>query len=241
MQTVILAGGLGTRLRPITEQIPKPMVEVNGRPFLEYILRHMAGQGFDRILLLVGYLGSQIEAYFGDGSRFGVSIDYSFEDRPLGTGGALRQALAKLDNRFLLLYGDSFLPIDYRQVSNAFSQSAFDGDGLLVVYQNHDNDTGVPSNVALNRGRHVIRYEKGARGSGLGFVDAGALCLRSRVLQEFSLGEAMSLEHVVFPMLIARHQLDGFITEQRFFDIGTPERLREFGETQQLGSFGSRR
>ena len=234
MQTVILAGGLGTRLRPITEQIPKPMVEVNGRPFLEYILRHMAGQGFDRVLLLVGYLGDQVRKHFGDGRQFGVSIDYSFESSPLGTGGAIREAFAKLDDTFLVLYGDSFLPIDYRSVSEAFSRSA--ADGLLVLYDNRNGDTSVPNNIALDSEGYVSRYEKGRDGRGLDLVDAGALCLRRCIFAGLHPGRVISLEQQLFPDLVAKRQLAGYITDQRFFDIGTPARLEEFAAYERCGT-----
>ena len=125
MQTVILAGGLGTRLRPLTEQTPKPMVEVEGRPFLEFIVEHIAGQGFRDILLLTGHLGEHVSDHFGDGRRFGVSIRYSREPQPLGTGGAIRAAWEQLADDFLLLYGDSFLPIDYVDVASAFHRASW--------------------------------------------------------------------------------------------------------------------
>src|SRR2546426_1133852 len=112
MQAVILAGGLGTRLWPLTKEIPKPMAPVAGAPYLEHQLRYLAGQSIVEILLLTGYLGDQIENYFGDGAGFGLRIRYSREAAPIGTGGALRQALPLLSPEFLVIYGDSFLPIE---------------------------------------------------------------------------------------------------------------------------------
>src|SRR5579863_2096343 len=130
MQAVILAGGLGTRLRPITERIPKPMVEVGGRPFLEYIIQHLQKYDFRKVLVLLSYLGEHIQEHFGDGSRFGVDIEYSWEPSPLGTAGAIRNAKDLLDAEFLVIYGDSLLPIDYRRVQDCFQKA--NSQGLLV-------------------------------------------------------------------------------------------------------------
>jgi len=113
MQVVILAGGKGTRLRPITYQVPKPMVPIHGKPFLQYQLELIKSLGINEVLLLVGYLGKQIEEYFGGGPKFGLNIEYSYENNPLGTGGALKNAEEKLAEKFLLLNGDTFLPMDY--------------------------------------------------------------------------------------------------------------------------------
>ncbi|HKF24702.1 MAG TPA: sugar phosphate nucleotidyltransferase, partial [Candidatus Acidoferrum sp.] len=112
-QAVILAGGLGTRMRPVTETVPKPMIAVAGKPFLQWQLELLATSGIRSALLLVAYLGEQIEQYFGDGRRFGSSIDYAYELSPLGTGGALRNAEQKLRDWFVLLNGDTYLAIDY--------------------------------------------------------------------------------------------------------------------------------
>ena len=116
MQVVILAGGLGTRLGPLTRPHPKPMVPVKGVPYLEHQLRLLARQGLTDIVLLTGYLGEQIEEYFGDGDRMGLRLRYSRELEPLGTGGALRQARPLLEEAFLVIYGDSYLRIDYAAV-----------------------------------------------------------------------------------------------------------------------------
>src|SRR5437879_6496433 len=118
-QAVILAGGLGTRMRPLTEQVPKPMLPVNGKPFLEHQIRLLESRGFLRVLLLVGYLGEQIEEYFALDSH----IDYSYESSPLGTGGALKNAAAKLDSKFVVLNGDTYLDVDYGKFCADFERS----------------------------------------------------------------------------------------------------------------------
>jgi NDP-sugar pyrophosphorylase family protein len=226
LQAVVLAGGLGTRLRPITERIPKPMVEVAGRPFLETIIRHLADQEFRRILLLLGYLGERIVDHFGDGRSCGVKLDYAWEKSPLGTGGAVRNALDELEEDFLLLYGDSYLPIDYRPVAAALRQSG--ALGLIVVYDNGRGDTGVPENVATDAQGWVTRYAKGEGGADLRYVEAGVLAFRREVFARLPAGRVIALEQEIYPKLIAERQLFSFVSGQRFYDIGTPERLEEF-------------
>ncbi len=230
MQAVILAGGLGTRLRPLTEETPKPMVEVAGRPFLEYIIEHIAAQGFRQILLLVGHLSEHVSGHFGDGKRFGVSIEYSREAQPLGTGGAIRAAWDQLSETFLLLYGDSFLPIDYVEVATAFRQSSW--SALVVTYDNQLGDTDVVNNIAMAASGCVTRYEKGVSDPALQYVDAGALCLRRDSVADVPAGRVVSLEQELFPKWIAARQLGAFPTRQRFYDIGTPARLQEFTTVQ---------
>ena len=230
MQAVILAGGLGTRLRPITEKIPKPMVEVGGEPFLARIVRWLVQHGFRRQLFLLGYRGEIVSEYFGDGSKFGAAITYSQEPEPLGTAGALRLALEKLEEEFLVLYGDSYLPIDYREVEAEFRRVPC--DGLLVVFDNQVADTGVINNVAIANDGYVTRYAKGIGAQDLKYVEAGVLCFRREVFAGLPRGTSTSLEQELYPVLIEKKKLRAFVTSQRFFDIGTPQRLEEFSSTQ---------
>lgn len=226
MQAVILAGGLGTRLRPLTHDIPKPMVPVAGAPYLEHQLRLLADQSITDIVLLVGYLGEQIEEYFGDGDRLGLSIRYSWETSPQGTGGALRGALDLLDNQFLVIYGDSYLPISYGEVLDTLRGT--NALGVLTVYDNRREDTGVVSNVAVGQDGVVLRYDKDASRSPeeLRYVEAGVLALRREVVSSIAPGK-ISLEQEVFPKLIGERRLASYVTQQRFYDIGTPDRLRQ--------------
>lgn len=222
MQAVILAGGLGTRLRPVTATVPKPMVPVAGVPYLEHQLRLLAEQRIHDVLLLTGYLGEQIEEYFGDGSRFGLKIDYSHEPHPLGTGGALRHALAKLQESFLVIYGDSYLPIQYGEAFTTLISSG--AAGLVVAYDNSREDTSVKNNIDVDDQCFVIRYQKDAPDK-LSYVEAGVLALRRGVVDLVAPDRPVSLEQEIFPKLIASRSLVAFITTQRFYDIGTPERL----------------
>lgn len=222
MQAVILAGGLGTRLRPMTETIPKPMIPVAGSPYLEHQLRLLAEQNIRDILLLTGHLGEQIEEFFGDGARLGLRISYSREPSPAGTGGALREARNQLEKAFLVIYGDSYLPINYRE---AFERLVSTGvQGLIVVYDNTLGGTSVKSNIELDESDYVRRYEKDSTDR-LPFVEAGVLAFRQSVVELMPPAGVVSLENEIFPRLIARRQLAALVTTQRFYDIGTPERL----------------
>jgi len=223
MQAVVLAGGLGTRLLPLTEMIPKPMVPVAGVPYLQHQLRLLAEQNIRDVLLLTGYLGEQIETYFGDGSRMGLRIEYSRERTPAGTGGALREARDKLEQAFLIIYGDSYLPIAYREAFECLIATG--AEGLVVVYDNSLADTSVKNNIDLDDNGRVARYEKDSPDR-LSYVEAGVLALRRSVVDLMPAGGAVSLEKEIFPQLIERRQLAAFVTRQRFYDIGTPDRLR---------------
>ena len=226
MQAVVLAGGLGTRLWPITKQIPKPMAPVNGIPYLEYQLRLLAAQGFGSALILTGYLGEQIEGYFQDGSALGLPLQYSREPAPLGTGGALRHAGGLLEDRFVLIYGDSFLPIDYRPLFPRLEEPGT--SGVVVVYDNRVEDTSVRNNIALDDKNCVTVYSKDSdEWTRLSYVEAGVLAFRRSILELIPPG-VVSLEKEIFPVLIKSRALAGYPTRQRFYDIGTPERLARF-------------
>ncbi|MFH1590441.1 MAG: sugar phosphate nucleotidyltransferase [archaeon] len=234
MQAVILAGGLGTRLRPLTEQIPKPMVEVDGKPFLLHQLRMMHRHGIRDVVLCTGYRSSMVEEFFGDGSGLdmeGLKIRYSVEDEPLGTGGALLLASSLLDDRFILAYGDSYLDMDYEGLWAAHVKGGT--TGTMVVYGN-EKDTQVVNNVLVDEDSLVKVYDKSGAIPGLGFVEAGVLAFEKKVLESVpgqedeTVRERLSLENEIFPTLIAAGQMRAFITKERFYDIGTFSRLDTF-------------
>ena len=225
MQAVILAGGLGTRLWPLTREVPKPMVPVGGVPYLEHQVRLLGEQSVDDIVLLTGYLGEQIEEHFGNGEDWGLSIRYSREQHPLGTGGAVREARELLAENFLLIYGDSYLPIQYTEVLELLSECGT--QGAMVVYDNRRENTGVNNNIAVDDDGYVVRYDKQvASDPELTHVEAGVLAFDRSILDRLSDAEKISLEQEIFPRLIADHQMVAFPTSQRFYDIGTPDRLQ---------------
>ena len=233
MQAVILAGGLGTRLRPLTEEMPKVMVPVNGKPFLLYLLQLLKGQGISDIVLCIGYLGQQVGDFFGDGESLGINIGYSEEkERLLGTGGALKQAQSLLDDYFFVINGDTYLPIDYREVERDFLRRK--SKAVMVVYDNRE-DTAVKNNVALDGDLMVIGYNKGSPDPGLKYVEAGVLVLRREALELIREGDSVSLEKGLYPTLVQQRELAAYITRQRFYDIGLPEQQRVLEEFLERG------
>jgi len=225
MQVIILAGGLGTRLRPRTLTIPKPMIPVRGKPYLYYQLDFLRRQGMCEALLLIGYRGEQIRRYFGNGSGVGMKLDYSEERALLGTGGALKLAEEKIRDDFFVIYGDSFLPIDYADFESAFRSAGT--EGMISVYRDPAGVTTVKGNVALSPDGRVTRYDKETSAPELMYVEAGVLAFRKSVLKRIPEGQIISLENDVYPQLIEQGELAGYVTRERFFDIGTEERIKD--------------
>ena len=224
MQAVILAGGLGTRLRPLTEKVPKVMVPVSGEPFLLHLLQLLKSQGINDIVLCIGHLGQQVKGFFGNGEALGMNLIYSEEKgKLLGTAGALKQAQNLLDDYFLVINGDTYLPTDYREVERAFLRRG--KKALMVVYDNRD-DTEVRNNVALDDDLIVRKYDKGNPDSNLKYVEAGVLALKKEVLNLLKEGDSVSLEAGLYPGLIRQGEMVAYIARQRFYDIGLPEQIR---------------
>jgi NDP-sugar pyrophosphorylase family protein len=222
LPVALLAGGMATRLRPITEKIPKLLVEVAGEPFFSHQLRLLKAAGLTRIVLCVGYLGQQIVDLYGDGAKWGVQIDYAFDGpKLLGTGGALIAALPKLGDAFYVLYGDSYLPIDYHAVGDFFLRSG--QLGLMTVYENHGRyDT---SNVWFEQGEIKV-YDKKNKVPQMHHIDYGLGVFRAAAFDGFPRDAVVDLAEVQ-KSLVARRQLAGFEIKERFYEIGSHEGLQE--------------
>ena len=235
MQIALLAGGLATRLRPLTTEIPKSLVQIDGKPFLEYQLNFLKEGGIKDIVLCVGYLGEQVESHFGDGSRFGVTIKYSHEGKQLlGTAGALKNAERLLEDEFFVMYGDVYLFIDFNAVMSYFHQ--FNKMGLMLVYKNFNQyDT---SNVVID-GNLVKRYSKKRRTKDMVYIDYGTSILTKRALESFPPGKVYSLEQL-FARMIQKKELLAYEVHKRFFEIGSREGLEEFRTNILSGSIGQR-
>jgi NDP-sugar pyrophosphorylase family protein len=230
LPVALLAGGLATRLRPITEKIPKLLVEVAGEPFFSHQLRLLKQQGLTRIVLCVGYLGEQIVQLYGDGAKWGVQIDYAFDGpKLLGTGGALIAALPKLGDAFYVLYGDSYLPIDYAAVGDYFMRSG--QPGLMTVYENHGRyDT---SNVWFENGELKL-YDKKNRLPQMHHIDYGLGVFRAEAFAGFPRDTVVDLA-AVQTQLCQRRQLAGYEIKQRFYEIGSHEGLAELDTLLRRG------
>lgn len=208
-KVVILAGGLGTRLGALAAGLPKPMIDIGGRPYLERVIESFARCGLCEIVLLTGFRSVVIEEHFGDGGRFGVNIQYSRETEPAGTGGAVRAARALLGERFLLTYGDVLRRFDYDRFVREHRQAC------LAVYPRQ-----TAGNTLIEGGR-VIEFDK--RKPELPYIDAGFCVMPAEVIDW--LPERGSFEEVVFPRLAAERRLACEVVDLDFCDIGTPEEL----------------
>ena len=221
----ILAGGLATRLRPATDKIPKALLNVAGEPFLVHQLRLLRSEGFRQIVLCVGHLGELIEAKIGNGKQLGLQIDYSFDGPTLlGTGGALKRAIAKLGEHFLVIYGDSYMPVDYASVVEAFVRS--EKPALMTVFQNEGRWD--PSNVWFTAGE-IHRYDKRVRTSQMRHIDYGISVLTAKVFAGFPDNAPFDVADL-YTRLISEKQMAAYEVKQRFYEIGSAEGLAELDE-----------
>ena len=218
----ILAGGLATRLKPLTETIPKSLIEVAGRPFLAVQLEQLAAQGLRRVVLCVGHYGEQIVQEFGDGSQFGMELQYSFDGPELlGTGGALRRALPLLGGTFYTLYGDSYLPVDMQAVGASFVDTG--KQGLMTVFRNRGlYDT---STVEFAGGR-IVDYSKTALSPRMEYIDYGLSVFQAAAFAPYHEAEKVDLAFVL-GRLLAEDQLEGYEVFERFYEIGSHAGLAE--------------
>lgn len=222
LPVAILAGGLATRLRPITERIPKSLVDVGGRPFIEHQLELLSRHGLTDILLLVGHMGEMLRDTLENGERLGVRVRYAFDGPTrLGTGGAVRAALPDLGEAFFVLYGDSYLDCDYEAIERAFLASG--KPALMTVYRN--NDRWDRSNVSFESGR-IVQYDKVHRKPAMHHIDYGLGAFRREALVGWPATEPFDLA-AVYQGLAARGDLAGYEVSSRFYEIGSPSGLDE--------------
>ena len=222
LPVAILAGGLGTRMLPRTLSVPKAMLEVAGEPFAAHQLRLLAGQGYRRVVFLVGYLGEAIEAFAGDGSRFGLEISYVYDGpAALGTAGAVAKALPLLGDAFLLTFGDAYLRVDHADVERAFLKAGT--DGVMTIFR--AGAGGERPNVEYGDGM-VRSYEKKAPSPKMEYVDYGLSVFRAHVFAHISTATPTDLTDVN-QRLIAGDQLAAYVVEHRPFEIGSMNGLEE--------------
>ena len=223
MQCVILAGGLATRLKPITENIPKGMLPINGKPFLEYQIDLLRKNHITNIVLCIGYKGEMIENYFNDGSSFGVNISYSREKSLLGTGGAIRNAYELLHEKFIILYGDAYLNVDYQKIINHMENML--SLALLVVYKNEGSfDT---SNVRFLDDKFIF-YDKDNPSDDMQYIDYGMSILSKSIVDKFIPFNSVYDLADCYNQLSKNHQLAGLEVFERFYEIGSFSGLEEF-------------
>jgi NDP-sugar pyrophosphorylase family protein len=221
----ILAGGLATRLRPMTETVPKSLLEVNGEPFAVHQLRLLRANGIRRVVICIGHLGALVQRAIGDGGALGLEVDYSV-DGPvlLGTAGAIKNALPKLGKTFFVMYGDSYLPCDYAAISRNFESAGV--LGMMTVFRNEGKWDA--SNVEFAAGK-IVAYSKTNRNPRMRYIDYGLGVFRAEAFDILPVGEASDLAELYMDLL-QRRQLAAYEVTERFYEIGSPEGLRETAE-----------
>ncbi len=216
MQALILAGGMGTRLQPLTLITNKTMIRIIGKPFLEYQLLLLKKNGIRDFVISIGYLGSQIKNYFNNGAYWGLNIQYSFEQVPLGTGGALKLAEDLLEDEFFFINGDTYLDIDYQEMIRKFSSS--NKPMMMAVCKAEKSNCIISENGDL---REYARY-----GFPIKYIDAGVWILNKKIFAMFPDAKSFMMEECCIPW--GTRQVKVFISEKRFIDIGTFEELKVF-------------
>jgi NDP-sugar pyrophosphorylase family protein len=222
LPVAILAGGLATRLRPVTEKVPKSLLDVNGEPFIAHQLRLLKANGITRVVLCVGFLGEMVRDVVKDGHAFGLEVKYSFDGPSLlGTAGALKRALPLLGRAFLTLYGDSYLLCDYAAVARTFEESG--KEALMTVFHNEGQwDT---SNVEFENGR-ILAYNKKERTPRMQYIDYGLGAFTAKAFERVPAEQAFDLADL-YQAVLADGELAGMEIAQRFYEIGSPAGLEE--------------
>lgn len=222
---VILAGGLATRLRPLTQTIPKSLVEVHGEPFIAHQLRLLQKNGIRQVVVCIGYLGEQIVDFVGNGTQFGLDVSYSFDGPTLlGTAGAIKQALTLLDNDFFVLYGDSYLSCDYTSVQSAFINSQ--KYALMTVFRNVGQWD--KSNVEFSRGE-ILMYDKKNQTEQMHYIDYGLGVFKKKTFEIVLDKNPYDLAEL-YQELLTQKQLGAFEIKHRFYEVGSFSGIKEFEE-----------
>jgi len=225
LAVAILVGGYATRLYPITKAIPKSMLQVSGKPFIIHQFDLLKKNGITKVVICSGYLSKQIEDFIRDGKEFGLSVKFSFDgEKPLGTGGAVKKALSLLGDNFFVMYGDSYLNIDFRSVSDVFlSQNK---KGLMTTLRNKDK--WGKSNIVFKNGR-IINYDKKEKTKDMEYIDYGLSILRKSVFDEIGNEEVFDLAEI-YKSLIKKKQMIGYEVKNRFYEIGSAQGLADTEE-----------
>lgn len=228
VQVVVLMGGLGTRLKEFTKECPKPLVDVAGKPFFDYSIDLLIKAGFRKFLFLIGYRAEMIEEYYGDGSRLGIEIQYCYDgEKLLGTGGAVRRAYDYLEDDFLLMYGDSFMDIDYEETVYRYFDGKQRGNrALMTVLRN--NNMFDKSNVVMEDGE-IILYDKHNPTEEMNSIDYGVCMYEKSLFDEYELDVKFDIAEIQNRLSLNK-QITCHEVTKRFYEIGSPESLKEFTE-----------
>lgn len=226
-QAVILAGGRGERLRPLTDTIPKPLAPIGGIPFLDYLIQSLIDVRIRKILILLGYKSDLIIRRYGESLNNGVKIEYSVGDVEDNTGRRLLNAYELLDKNFLLLYGDNYWPIEFRDMLALYQQKSV--KVLATVFSNRDGtgEYGYENNIKVARDNFVVRYDKSRESKGLNGVDIGYFLIDKNILDP-AVKENISFEEAILPKLVLEKQLIAYVTDTQYYYITDINSLKIF-------------
>jgi len=219
-QAVILAGGLGTRLKPFTDENPKPMYSINSKPFIEYLIEQIRSFGIKNVLILLGYMPEKIMDYLKSGEKFGVSISYDITPVNFQTGDRLKHAEEKLYPKFLLMYCDNYCPIDFIRLEQDF----FENDSWIQVSAYENRDLYTKSNLRLDKAGKVLAYDKKRKNPDLQCVDIGYAIVKKKLLDMISV-ENQNFESVVYPYAVQNSKMYATVTKHRYYSVGSWERI----------------
>ena len=221
----ILAGGFGTRLGQMSKNTPKYLVEIAGRPFADWQLKLLRENGYTNLVFCVSHKSKEIQEYLGNGSRYNLNITYSLDgEEQLGTGGAIKKALPILGKEFAVIYGDSYLPINYSNTENFFIQSK--GMGVMTVYKNKDKFDR--SNIDFHSGK-VVGYDKKNQGFDWEYIDYGLTYFRSSAFDQAPTRKAFDLSELINTLTHER-KIDGYEVFKRFYEVGSLGGIKELSE-----------
>ncbi len=219
---VILAGGLATRLYPVTTKIPKSLLEIDGRPFIDHQLSLIRKKGIRQVVLCIGYLGEMIEDFVKDGSRWGLEVRYSYDgDTLLGTGGAIKKAVNMLPESFMILYGDSYLDIDFELVMQHFH--TMNMPVLMTVYRNEN--AADKSNIVMKCGK-IIKYDKKYPDPLMQYIDYGLIVICKKIFDGYPVNKPFDLS-LLLSQSVDAGRVTPFEVKQRFYEIGSAQGIRE--------------
>lgn len=232
MQAVLLAGGLGTRLRSVVSDRPKPMALIGGKPFMEYVVRGLDSHGITEIIFAVGYKGSMVEEYFKDGAALGIKVSYAYEESLLGTAGAIKNAGRYVtDDRFFVLNADTFYQIDYSRLVDISRDMDLD----LALVLREVPDVSRYGQAVLDSGR-LTAFDEKTEEAAPGTINGGIYYMKRTLLDEIPEGK-VSLEHDMIPKWLAegKEKLGGIVNDGYFIDIGIPEDYYRFADDVEKG------
>ncbi len=230
LTVAILAGGRATRLRPMTENVPKSLLELNGEPFAVHQLRLLHAKGIRRVVLCVGHLGALVQRVIGDGAALGLQVDYSFDGPALlGTAGAVKNALPMLGESFFVMYGDSYLPCDYAAIACNFESAG--ALGMMAVFRNEGkwDSSNVEFETGGSEAGKILAYSKIERTPRMRYIDYGLGVFRAAAFQSLPAGKTCELSEI-YGDLLQRKQLAACEVRERFYEIGSPAGLQETAE-----------